>query len=76
MEPKNILATILLSSGVQSLVLPDGTLQLAPLDAHASEWGPDLASAYRREEPKSKPEKPSQYNMKRSRGGSKKLRNN
>lgn len=38
MELKDVLVIILLSLGVQSLVLPDGTLQLAPLDAHASEW--------------------------------------
>ncbi|KAI1391224.1 uncharacterized protein F4822DRAFT_178434 [Hypoxylon trugodes] len=56
MVHKALLATVLLASGVQSVVLPDGGLQLAPLDAHASEYGPDLASAYRRDEPKPKPE--------------------
>lgn len=38
MESKLLVATIILASGAQSMVLPDGTLQLAPLDAHASEW--------------------------------------
>ncbi|KAI1407275.1 hypothetical protein F5Y13DRAFT_195568 [Hypoxylon sp. FL1857] len=67
MESGPLLATLLLAPGARGMVFPDGILkaspsksdsgklQLAPLDAHASEWGPDLASAYRREEPKPKP---------------------
>ncbi|KAI0379891.1 hypothetical protein F5Y04DRAFT_258575 [Hypomontagnella monticulosa] len=33
-----LIATVLLASTARSMVLPDGTLQLAPLDAHAKEW--------------------------------------
>lgn len=38
MVSKLLLATLLLASSARSMVLPDGTLQLAPLDAHAEEW--------------------------------------
>lgn len=59
MESKLLVATIILASGAQSMVLPDGTLQLAPLDAHASEWV--SIETGRRDEPKhEQPQRPNQ----------------